>query len=828
MSGIPEESIDTIDNLPIIDSCANKFIYELTVIDSEITSSTTPIDMSSYYDEDYGYFSVFHYIRVIDPIDHNLPPYEFEASNYHTPKLNNLHNYKCRFLGDDSPSYLYYYYAIYNTGIFEVWSKEVPLALDGLGNSPSSMGKIVAYDYNNESVSVVDFTDETNTDIVLYVNGSRLTENTFPQYSGEAPNSITNIIKYDSTNSNSETAIIAHLKLVDDLVYYKKTYGIFVDFIHGYMGEKYLVFPVWNNVFEQSIKGNKFIKGAITPLVEGEFAVFEYNTDFLIYSNVVDLYYNGSFYCFDPLSINNKKLLIKKNPLGTKYPAAYIYSDTLFPANDSFIDTESAKESIYVEFSKNGLCYNKDLKDSFDESNEPITSQDIIDALEYTPANSELLGEKVRVNVQYDTGNSSSDTKITPNIDIKFEQYATNLLGKVFPNIENYHDGTVHSMYRTTGYIAGSTGTLLRFSDENGGRNLLITCPYNNKKYKFYYRADTNYFSVSIVEIYSNKIIVAHKESNYLQYLNPGTTASADQLVELVVPTDDTDFYAVSQYNTTKQRITDTNISRNLSGYNEGYYERNYELFDTAANALSYATFYYDHMVMYQDVNERVKESVWFAGYFDIANKQLYLMDFMQSYNGREFNTGTVHREEIYWYQVGKSNDPDHPLYDENATPTVGSPIFYTRAFWKPYEVSSMECNSKLIPITKNILLIHTVYGFDEQPAQYYIKTNMSYDCYSGSYAPGEIITEIKDNDTYNKQTYISNASTATDSIVFTKGDGSTFSIEVSGGSSEPSAEILDARIGVNGTTYTDLGTAIRSQISDLADGVIAALNANY
>ena len=48
------------------------------------------------------------------------------------------------------------------------------------------------------------------------------------------------------------------------------------------------------------------------------------------------------------------------------------------------------------------------------------------------------------------------------------------------------------------------------------------------------------------------------------------------------------------------------------------------------------------------------------------------------------------------------------------------------------------------------------------------------------------------------------------------------------GGSSGPDAEILDARIGVDGTVYTDLGTAIRSQISDLADGVIGALNANY
>ena len=74
--------------------------------------------------------------------------------------------------------------------------------------------------------------------------------------------------------------------------------------------------------------------------------------------------------------------------------------------------------------------------------------------------------------------------------------------------------------------------------------------------------------------------------------------------------------------------------------------------------------------------------------------------------------------------------------------------------------------------------------------------------------------------------TYIKNAnsSTATQSIVFTKGDNSTFSVEIP----TNSQEIIDARTGVDGSTYSDLGTAIRTQISDLANGIINALSANY
>jgi len=99
----------------------------------------------------------------------------------------------------------------------------------------------------------------------------------------------------------------------------------------------------------------------------------------------------------------------------------------------------------------------------------------------------------------------------------------------------------------------------------------------------------------------------------------------------------------------------------------------------------------------------------------------------------------------------------------------------------------------------------------------------------TATYAINAGTAEYATKDGSNQQintTYIKNASTASSSLIFTKGDGSTFSIEVPGGSSNQ--EIIDARVGVNGTTYTDLGTAIRSQISDLADGVIAALNANY
>ncbi len=73
--------------------------------------------------------------------------------------------------------------------------------------------------------------------------------------------------------------------------------------------------------------------------------------------------------------------------------------------------------------------------------------------------------------------------------------------------------------------------------------------------------------------------------------------------------------------------------------------------------------------------------------------------------------------------------------------------------------------------------------------------------------------------------TYIKNASTASQTIIFTKGDNSTFSITVPETTSQ---EVADARIGVDGSTYSDLGTAIRTQISDLANGIINALSANY
>jgi len=736
---------ETVDNLPLKDSYADLFTYELNVKDATITSETEPIDTSSFY-EDYN-LQITHTITVYDPADQS-DPYAEETIPYSVPELVNLHRYNCKYLENADP-YMYYYYFTdeANSVLYEAWSKEVPLAVDSLGDD--SYGQLVSYDYDNVSVNVVDFSDLSNTDIVLFIDGERSDHNDFPLVSLD-PTIKTNIIKYDSTDSSSETAIVSHLKFIDDTFYEKKSYGIFVDFIHGFMGEKYLIFPIWNNMFEESIRGNRFIKGAVTPLVEGEFAVFEYNTSFLIYSDFADVTYKGSYYCFDPTR-NHQRLLVEQNPLGNKYPASYLYYNTL-SVDETASSEEIANQYLHVEFSKNGLFYNKDSKE--------LSSQDITNALEYTPADSALLGKRLSYNgITFADG--STNPNRYPNIKINYKQFAFDPVAKIYPAIAPYYVEQVESLNRIGSYIRCDDGfsygyTLVSFGDEfydsSSGtyKKMQITCPYNNKKYSYHYAAESTYYSSWTSEIYSNKVLVAIEEYDpeygsdrqYIYYLEPAQDSSNDQLIKLEVTEDDTDFYV--DFNGTRQ----TSGYVILTDYNEGYYVRSYELFDNVSDGLAYAKYYYDHALPLQDIHQRIN-TIYPGFYIDIHKRELYLMDFMESYNGRSFEVG-YNREQLYWYQSTASNDPDHPQYSASATPESGKPIFYTRprSIWKPYTITSASEGDLVIkPHYDEQPTAYTIFfaGFVGQYGDIYQKASLKFDYYSGSYAPIEETTLIRE-----------------------------------------------------------------------------------
>jgi len=684
---------------------------------------------------------------------------------------------------------------------------------------------------------IYDNVNDTNTGLFLYYDEDdnefknaeqNLTEEDFVQYStsgGYAPtkqswhyNSFDITAGYQMNwivgdTVTYETEIVDFITNLNTLAavdwmhgQFGSSYGMIYDFSNSIMYDKYLVIPEWFGF--NDIYLNPFIDSCITHPAEtpsvGDFVVFKYKNP-VLYDNIKNSYDYKINNCIsaviNDVDTGTKPYDVKQiNIDNTDVPEGFDYFYGFYSYTNN---GEDFKINIHVEYSDNALVYQNDLKNLSNDTK--ITSTTIATALGYTPADDAELGDRVHFD---DTFNPNNINYFEVTTD--YMQYITDLEIKLFPNING---STIYGARRNTNdYIEFATYDSMQanrpisYAYLMWGNDLsanVIECPYNNKTYKYTYYLRNDYYENHAFIVYSNYVLAAVNGSVY--YLNAGTSSSGDSLVELVeVTSDDTNQYWLSSgtegsINFTRYIGSTTSLnmwptwSPNESPY---YYGTNMLNFSSSSDALSYASYYYDHAMAYPGARSSMYDLYsCLGGFFDINKREFYAWDFMESYNGMNFEHSDAF-EKTYWYQEHASNDPDSPVFSYDATPIVGSPIVYTKSYNIPYKLTHTIYNED--GDTSDIFKLqggrNEVYFYRPQGGDSRIKF---YYC-SAKYPTIEETTDIR-KDVYELK-----------------------------GMAASSQEVEDARIGVDGTVYADLGTAIRTQINDLANGILDALNDDY
>lgn len=681
-----------IDHRPKVSSYPKEFILDLyQESETEPTYSTfVPFTI-----EDTQLGVVYHETLLSNEGSINL-----EQSEIDVPSINNLYSKYCSY---NQKGYRYHYFyidlSVYDN--FEIWSN-YPIIYD---NVNSTNGIFYYYD---GSVLKNTETNLSEDDYYQYSSYGRVTQHDFPL---ETTDCQTNII-YCDTNTY-ETEVIAFLNDQNNISSNALTYGCIYDYVTRVQYEKYLVIPKWFDCC--SIELNPFIESCVTHETENisidDFVVYKYKNP-AVYGNEANTLYNfidcmgcaitgnsitGIYDIKSLISISNIEI-----PDGFNCYAAF----------HAYHESDDYKTKMYIEYSDNSLVYQKDiaslgmLEDACGHANMKVSD----------------LGNRIKCDARF-SYDSESGSVNSYYIYSRYKQYLTDATLKMFPAISDGDE--IYGVNRSRPQ-AGGVAIIINNGDYNYPViNLLsyddltegtIKCPYNNKNYKYtYYLSNPTSPTYARYEIYSNYVLVCVNGAVY--YLNPGDGYLGDELVALVVPESDTDYYWIKTNVNSDEQRRFTGDASNLNmwpsgGYGRYRYGTNMLYFTSSSDALSYATYYYDHAIGYPSARTNVDNyyGSFYYGKIDIKNGLFYPFHFMKSYNAIVLPITTASMGGVvYWYQAHSSNDPDSPVYSRNSSPTHGKPIMYTRVNEIPYKLYGFgEKDFCVKDISNNEIIINT------------------------------------------------------------------------------------------------------------------------
>ena len=668
--------IESVDHRPKTTSYPKSLIIDLY---QETESNPTPETFVPFtiYD-DLG--AVYHQTLIDGETSQNIEQVEIPIQS-----ISNLYYKPCSFSETQySYKYFYFYRDMSTFDDYEIWSN-YPIVYD---NVNSVYGVFYYYDGSvlknaEENLSIEDY--------VQYASSEKVTQR---NYALDMNNCQTNIICCDANTYDSE--VIEFLNDQATLSSNESTYGCVYDYVNSVQYEKYLVIPQWFNC--SGIESNPLIESCLTHDDENinvdDFVVYKYKNP-CFYRNMDSNDYTYSLcICtsivntsgFSPIFDIKNQILIDNIdiPNGQDYYAAF----HIYHSSDDY------KVKMHVEYSDNSLVYQPDIQS--------------LPYLEYISGYLQMktsgLGNRVKCNalITYDPIGYHTNTY---SLYSRYEQYLTDAIVKTFPMIsdenEIYGSSRNRSPQTQVGIdvcISGSSNTntitLTSYSDLTNGT---IVCPYNNRNYKYtYYLSNPTSPTYATYEIYSNYVLVCLSGAVY--YLNPGTSYLSDELVALTVPESDDDYYWLKTNVNSGTQTRFTGATNNLNMWPSGnryWYGTNMLYFGSESDALSYATYYYDHAIGYPSARTNVDDyyGSFYFGKIDVKNKLFYPLNFMKAWNSTVAPVGTPNAMGgvVYWYQADKSNDPDSPLYVSYAYPTANKPIMFTRVNEIPYKLSGFS-----------------------------------------------------------------------------------------------------------------------------------------